>query len=125
VERVLKAKVPILKLTDPLYNIEADISIYKSHDMSVKYMDTLIQYQHDERIRELVIAVKHWSKRRNINCAMTGKINSFGFTLLVLKYCQFLKCPLVATMDYQHIHLTDSQQAKILKGEAYKQKCRY
>jgi len=120
VKRILHAKVPILKLTDPLYDMETDISVYKNHDATVKYLREITWWNGDDRIRQLIVAIKHWSKRRELNCTMTGKINSFGYTILVLKYLQIVDPAIVPVMDHQMVKMGDKQREKILNSAKWK-----
>jgi len=39
-------------------------------------------------VRKLIVFLKKWSKVRGINNSYHGYLNSFGFTLLILKFIQ-------------------------------------
>jgi len=82
-------KVPILKITDPTYGINADVSIWRGQgvvsDLITKFCSC------DKRVRPFLIAVKYWSKVRKMNDASQQKINSFGYVLLALKFLQLLE----------------------------------
>eukprot|EP00483_Globobulimina_turgida_P012068 UN12090 len=55
---------------------------------------------------------------------MTGKINSFGFTILVLKYLQMLKNPMIPIMDYKSFNISEKQKSKIISSDSYQHKCK-
>ena len=40
----------------------------------------------DPRIRDMVLFIKAWTKRRGINCAFEGTLCSYGYVLMVLHY---------------------------------------
>ena len=92
-------EVPVLHIKDIQSNIIINISIYKYYDKCVKYINTLLNYNNDIRISQLITIVKYWSKIRNINNQMSFKINSFSFMLLCLKYLQTLYNPIICLFD--------------------------
>jgi len=83
---ILDAKVPILKIHDPQYNLHADISIWRDQGIVAELIKDFCRL--DKRVQPLLIAIKHWSKQRRINDASTGKLNSFGYVILALKFLQ-------------------------------------
>jgi len=85
---VLVARVPIVKFKDKDSDIECDISIRNSLSrFKTRLLKMFICA--DERVKPLILAVKHWAKARDIGDAARGSLNMFGYTLLVI---QFLQC---------------------------------
>merc|ERR1712130_349150 len=41
-------------------------------------------------MKELIVIIKYWSKQRGINDAYNGYLNSFGYTLLIIQFIQWL-----------------------------------
>eukprot|EP01084_Bolivina_argentea_P029319 54414_1 len=90
-ELLLHARYPIIQIYAKLFNIRFDISIAdtfcrKTHN----YISQCIQ-QFEEKtvpIKKLIIFVKYWAKQHDINNSYHLYLNSFGYTLLVIKYLQ-------------------------------------
>lgn len=96
VEPIIHAKVPILKITDPCYKIEMDISCFRSESGIYEVGELLAKYcEYDPRVRPFLVAIKGWSKRRGLNDARNYFINSFGWVMLCIKYLQCLSPPVL------------------------------
>lgn len=76
---VSTAKVPIVKVWDPEYNIACDMNVNNTLALeNTRMLKTYVEI--DERVRPLAIIVKHWTKERMINDAGTrvsGSCNIF------------------------------------------------
>ena len=55
----------------------------------------------DTRIRSMVLFVKAWAKKRDINCAYKGTLCSYGYVLMVLHYAVNIASPPLAP-NLQH-----------------------
>jgi DNA polymerase sigma len=54
----------------------------------------------DSRVAPLVWSIRHWSKKRGINDAYSGKINSFGWTVMIVAFLQTLGIlPCISKLD--------------------------
>jgi DNA polymerase sigma len=69
-ERVIcvPAKVPIVKIWDPEFKLAADLNVNNTAALSnTRMIKTYVQV--DERVRPLVMIIKHWTKQRILNDA--------------------------------------------------------
>ena len=82
------ATVPIIKLQENRLNgLEADISVCR--DESVLKTKLIKKYVSiDWRVRPLVLAIKNWVKKQQLNDTHRGDVNSFGYTLMIIQYLQ-------------------------------------
>lgn len=84
---VPNARVPILKLWSPKYQVACDICVGSVHALLNTAL--LRYYGHiDPRVRPLVIAVKHWAKARGINDSVNGTLSSYAWTMLAIFFLQ-------------------------------------
>jgi len=88
IQPIFHCKVPILKIKDNSYDLQADLSIWRGQGVVSDLIMQFIQY--DKRVQPFLIAIKYWSKRRRINDASQNMINSFGYVILALKFLQML-----------------------------------
>ena len=90
---IFETTVPIIKLYDESNDIRCDISFGKQIEnrSNVELLNKICDYNKDKRIRELIIAIKNWSRNRDLNDASRNRLNSFGFVLLVIHYLQHVK----------------------------------
>jgi len=87
VQALLRAKVPIVKFTDPRSGIDVDISI--NNTLALHNTKLLTQYsQLDERVKNLVICVKYWALHRNISDAPSGTLSSYAWSILAIQHLQ-------------------------------------
>jgi DNA polymerase sigma len=62
------AKVRIVKIWDPEYNLAADLNVNNALALeNTRLIKTYVQI--DERVRPLIMIIKHWTKRRLLNDA--------------------------------------------------------
>ncbi|KAG0337561.1 hypothetical protein BG004_007602 [Podila humilis] len=81
-----KARVPIVKLNH-LNGIACDIGY--QNDLAIWNTRLLRSYcKVDRRVREIVVIVKQWAKRRRINNPYTGSLSSYAYVLLVIHVLQ-------------------------------------
>lgn len=82
-----RAKVPIIKFTDERTKIPVDISI--NNTLALHNTELLKRYaSSDERIRWLILSVKHWALRRDVCDAAAGTFSSYAWTLLAVQSLQ-------------------------------------
>eukprot|EP00484_Ammonia_sp_Unknown_P027769 CAMPEP_0197040382 /NCGR_PEP_ID=MMETSP1384-20130603/17090_1 /TAXON_ID=29189 /ORGANISM="Ammonia sp." /LENGTH=555 /DNA_ID=CAMNT_0042471125 /DNA_START=100 /DNA_END=1767 /DNA_ORIENTATION=- len=101
VERILHARVPILKLTELALTkgaLSIDVGLRSTQMPITKLIRYYVDY--DERVPVFYNFIKRWSKTRQISEAMWGYPNSFGFVMLVTKFLQLLEEPLIPIMEY-------------------------
>lgn len=62
------AKVPIVKIWDPEYQVACDMNVNSTLALdNTKMIKTYVEI--DERVRPLAMIIKHWTKKRVLNDA--------------------------------------------------------
>eukprot|EP00644_Phytophthora_capsici_P004174 jgi/Phyca11/527173/estExt2_fgenesh1_pm.C_PHYCAscaffold_170043 len=86
-EFVRNARVPVLKLWDPQWQVACDVCV---GGINALLNTALLKCygQVDPRVRPLVFAVKYWAKLRGINDPVNGTLSSYGYTLLLIFFLQ-------------------------------------
>ena len=111
---ILHCRTPLIKLYEPKSDIHIDISIEKKN---TKLITKLIKYytDFDDRVPVFLISIKHWGKRRSINDGFKRYPNSFGWTLICIKYLQEIKPPILPyiidedTWKFEDINSNDNK----------------
>ena len=86
VSKIESARVPIL-IVKKGEKIEINISF--NHEVVIHNSALLRAYSSfSPRVRELVVLVKHWAKKREINDALQGSLSSYSYVLLVVAFLQ-------------------------------------
>ncbi|KAI1317217.1 hypothetical protein EDD11_008809 [Mortierella claussenii] len=81
-----RARVPIVKLNH-INGIACDIGY--QNDLAIWNTRLLRAYcKIDGRLRDMVVVVKTWAKRRKINNPYTGSLSSYAYVLLVIHVLQ-------------------------------------
>lgn len=76
-QALTRARVPIVKLKDPVTGISCDICI--NNVLAVVNTKLLRDYaQIDVRLRQLAFIVKHWAKSRGVNATYQGTLSSYA-----------------------------------------------
>jgi len=110
---IFHCKVPIIKITDPEYELQVDLSVWRAendikiassrperHKRSHHICDVINDFNDlDKRVQPFLVAVKFWSKQRKINDASRNKINSFGYVLLAVKFLQHVHPPILPDLQ--------------------------
>ncbi|ETO30101.1 hypothetical protein RFI_07017 [Reticulomyxa filosa] len=99
VTTLFSAKVPIIKLCDPLTNVSCDIGLFDNTRNATNYLEQLLNGSKDTRTTMLLMCVKYWSYQRRINNAYHGFMNSYGYVLLAIKYLQAVQPPLLPVLS--------------------------
>ncbi|KAJ3112282.1 hypothetical protein HDU96_004726 [Phlyctochytrium bullatum] len=87
VKMLTRARVPIVKMRDPVTGIRCDLGF--QNNLAIYNTRLLKTYsQIDPRFRELVFIVKYWSKRRNINEPYFGTLSSYCYVLMIIHLLQ-------------------------------------
>ncbi|TKY45725.1 Poly(A) RNA polymerase cid11 [Spatholobus suberectus] len=77
VQALTRARVPIVKLMDPVTGISCDICI--NNVLAVVNTKLLREYAHiDARLRQLAFIIKHWAKSRGVNETYHGTLSSYA-----------------------------------------------
>ncbi|KAJ9188415.1 hypothetical protein P3X46_003774 [Hevea brasiliensis] len=87
VQALPRARVPIVKLMDPVTGISCDICI--NNVLAVVNTKLLRDYaQIDVRLRQLAFIVKHWAKSRGVNKTYQGTLSSYAYVLMCIHFLQ-------------------------------------
>ena len=85
VQIISRAKVPIVKFTDPRSGIHVDISI--NNTLALHNTKLLASYAKlDSRVKDLAICIKHWALHRNISDSVNGTFSSYAWSILVINH---------------------------------------
>eukprot|EP01083_Nonionella_stella_P200518 734208_1 len=88
---LLHAKYPIIQAQCKTSMIKFDISIADAFcEHTQQIMQNYIQYfeQNGVAIKPFIVFVKYWAKQNGINDGYHRFLNSFGYTILVIKFLQ-------------------------------------
>jgi DNA polymerase sigma len=100
-----KARVPIVKFTEPQTGIECDICV--NNLLAVENTVMLRKYSEiDPRLKELVILVKHWSKRRGVNGAFRGTLSSYAYVIMCIHLLQTVQPAILPCLQSSHYQPT-------------------
>lgn len=87
VQALTRARVPIVKLMDPVTGISCDICI--NNLLAVVNTKLLRDYARiDARLRQLAFIIKHWAKSRGVNETYHGTLSSYAYVLMCIHYLQ-------------------------------------
>ncbi|XP_077248122.1 nucleotidyltransferase family protein [Tasmannia lanceolata] len=90
VQALTRARVPIVKLMDPVTEISCDICI--NNVLAVVNTKLLRDYaQIDARLRQLAFIVKYWAKSRGVNETYQGTLSSYAYVLMCIHFLQLRK----------------------------------
>ncbi|XP_038978933.1 UTP:RNA uridylyltransferase 1-like [Phoenix dactylifera] len=89
-QALTRARVPIVKLMDPVTGLSCDICI--NNLLAVVNTKLLKDYaQIDDRLRQLAFIVKHWARSRRINETYQGTLSSYAYVLMCIHFLQLRK----------------------------------
>ncbi|XP_021936561.1 poly(A) RNA polymerase gld-2 homolog A-like isoform X2 [Zootermopsis nevadensis] len=84
---LIQAKVPILKFRDTCFCLEVDLNCNNS--VGIRNTHLLSCYSRmDWRVRPLVLIIKLWAHKHNINDAKNMTISSYSLVLMVIHFLQ-------------------------------------
>ncbi|KAJ1740010.1 hypothetical protein LPJ68_004175 [Coemansia sp. RSA 1086] len=95
---VPRARVPIVKAWDPELRIAADINVNNTIALhNTRMLQTFVAI--DGRVRPFVMAVKHWTKCRDLNdAAFGGTLSSYAWATLAIHFLQTRQPPIVPVL---------------------------
>ncbi|XP_076443824.1 poly(A) RNA polymerase GLD2-like isoform X2 [Babylonia areolata] len=98
--QVIKAKVPILKFTDSMKNIECDLNI--NNGVGIRNTHLLKYYcLADNRVAPLMLFIKFWARFHNINDAHKRTISSYSLALMLIHYLQVCSPPVLPCLQME------------------------
>uniref|UniRef100_A0A1J3HW19 RNA uridylyltransferase n=1 Tax=Noccaea caerulescens TaxID=107243 RepID=A0A1J3HW19_NOCCA len=98
VQALTRARVPIVKLMDPVTGISCDICI--NNVLAVVNTKLLRDYARiDVRLRQLAFIVKHWAKSRRVNETYQGTLSSYAYVLMCIHFLQMRRPPILPCLQ--------------------------
>ncbi|KAI4367937.1 hypothetical protein MLD38_016559 [Melastoma candidum] len=98
VKALTRARVPIVKLMDPVTGISCDICV--NNMLAVVNTKLLRDYaQIDVRLRQLAYIVKHWAKSRAVNETYQGTLSSYAYVLMCIHFLQQRRPPILPCLQ--------------------------
>ncbi|KAJ2716428.1 hypothetical protein H4R19_000660 [Coemansia spiralis] len=93
-----RARVPIVKIWDPELRIASDINVNNTIALhNTRMLQTFVAI--DGRVRPFVMAVKHWTKCREINdAAFGGTLSSYAWVNLAIHFLQTRNPPILPVL---------------------------
>ena len=74
----------------------------------------------DRRVRQLVLFVKEWSKKRKINTPYHGTLSSYGYVLMVLHYlANIAQPPVVPNLQQVPLAIEDELSSKVVELDGH------
>ncbi|KAK8653472.1 hypothetical protein V6N13_127468 [Hibiscus sabdariffa] len=98
IQKILTARVPIVKVIDRGTRIECDVSV-ENRDGIVKSLIIRAISTIDERFLKLSFLVKAWAKAHDINSSKDQTLNSLSLILLVAFHLQTRNPPILPTFS--------------------------
>ncbi|KAK9367984.1 hypothetical protein V1509DRAFT_565762 [Lipomyces kononenkoae] len=94
------AKVPIVKIWDPEYDIACDMNVNNTLALeNTKMIKTYVQV--DRRVRPLAMIIKHWAKQRELNdAAGGGTLSSYSWICLIINFLQLRTPPILPVLHH-------------------------
>ncbi|KAF2638502.1 hypothetical protein P280DRAFT_71772 [Massarina eburnea CBS 473.64] len=93
-----QAKVRIVKVWDPALNLHCDMNVNNTLALeNTRMIKTYVQI--DERVRQLAMIVKYWTKQRILNdAALGGTISSYTWICMILNFLQTRDPPIIPSL---------------------------
>ncbi|CAL9076187.1 unnamed protein product [Musa textilis] len=110
VQALTHARVPIVKLIDPVTGLSCDICV--NNLLAVVNTKLLKDYaQIDKRLHQLAFLVKHWARSRRVNETYQGTLSSYAYVLMCIHFLQLRKpaiLPCLQAMDATYTVTVDN-----------------
>ncbi|KAI7906139.1 uncharacterized protein BX663DRAFT_498959 [Cokeromyces recurvatus] len=92
---ISKAKVPIVKIWDPVLELACDLNVNNTLALqNTKMIKTYVAI--DPRVRPFILLVKHWAKQRKLNDAASGgTLSTYTWTCMALYFLQSRSPPIL------------------------------
>jgi len=93
-----KARVPVVKFFHAGSQMSCDVCL--NNHLATENTRLLRTYAAiDPRMRQMVILVKYWAKRRGVNTPYKGTLSSYAYVLLVIFYLQTRPQPILPVLQ--------------------------
>ncbi|KAI5795929.1 hypothetical protein FPQ18DRAFT_256401 [Pyronema domesticum] len=92
------AKVPIVKIWDPEFNVACDMNVNSTLALdNTRMIKTYVEI--DDRVRPLALIIKHWTKQRILNnAAIGGTLSSYTWICMILNFLQTREPPVLPSL---------------------------
>ncbi|CDH52498.1 pap 25a associated domain family [Lichtheimia corymbifera JMRC:FSU:9682] len=92
------AKVPIVKMWDPVLQLACDMNINNTLALqNTKMVKTYCAI--DPRVRPLAMAIKHWTRQRALNdAAYGGTLSTYTWTCMIINFLQMREPPILPVL---------------------------
>ncbi|CAG8815865.1 26879_t:CDS:2 [Gigaspora margarita] len=106
VKCVSKAKVPIVKFLDPTLKLACDINVNNAQALhNTNLIKSYICL--DSRVHPLVMIIKHWARRRDLNDTTCRTLSSYTWTCMVLNFLQMRYPPILPVLKISEKELLE------------------
>jgi hypothetical protein len=85
-ELIGRARVPVLRMAHASSGLAVDMCL--NNRLALENTALLRKYARYPELRQLAVAVKHWSKQRGVAAARNSTITSYAWTVLVVFFMQ-------------------------------------
>ncbi|XP_061412051.1 poly(A) RNA polymerase, mitochondrial-like [Lethenteron reissneri] len=115
VQKILQARCPLVRFSHQPSSLQCDFTA--NNRIALKSTEMLYIYgQVDERVRQLVFAVRSWARSHGLTSSISGAwITNFALTTMVLFFLQKRSPPIVPTLE-QLRKLADPEDVQIVEG---------
>ena len=114
VQVLSKARIPIVKFFDPRTRQACDVCC--NNTLALRNTQMLADYARlDPRMRMLVLLVKSWAKRRDLNDPYHGSLSSYAYVLLVIFFLQTRDPPILPCLQ-EHKRPQDPSRIPMEEG---------
>lgn len=103
-----RTRVPIIKMVqkptaENPQEIQCDIG-FRNH-LAIRNTHLLLSYSEcDARVKQMVLVIKWWAKKRHINSPYRGTLSSYGYVLMILHYLiNIVQPPVLPNLQLQRI----------------------
>ncbi|KAI7848326.1 hypothetical protein BDC45DRAFT_523801 [Circinella umbellata] len=104
VHTVPRAKVPIVKMWDPIYQLACDMNVNSSLALhNTRMIKTYVAI--DPRVRPLAMLIKYWTRQRALNNAADGgTLSTYTWTCMIINFLQTREPPILPVLHQMGEH---------------------
>ncbi|KIW00606.1 uncharacterized protein PV09_07803 [Verruconis gallopava] len=111
---IAAAKVPIVKIWDPEFELAADMNVNNTLALeNTRMIKTYVQV--DDRVRPLAMIIKHWTRQRMLNDAgIGGTLSSYAWICMIINFLQTRNPPILPAlhqMEHEKYYAQDGTES--------------
>ncbi|KAI9337457.1 hypothetical protein BD770DRAFT_353493 [Pilaira anomala] len=101
-----RAKVPIVKVWDPILELACDLNVNNTISLqNTRMIKTYVAI--DPRVRPLILIIKHWAKQRKLNDAASGgTLSTYTWTCMIINFLQTRNPPILPKLHEIPHHIS-------------------